>query len=237
MNKKIKFLTPILCGTLLASGLALTNAQASSIKNDTTKVQSYYSYPETYQDYNYYTTLSEDVVQKLENYCAESPSHRTELAVNNFLQDNNLTSSSVANTISYELAYWINSTARAQDYGNGLTVLKVPDSLVRVTIIPNDQYNYDYNFYTKISVADADKISGYIDNPNLTVSQLASYLVNNNIMGWSYANKVAPLLLYAGHGVFKSQGRINYLNARGGGILVLQSKTNPDVLVLAPWQI
>lgn len=241
MNKKIKLLTPILCGALLSSSLALTSVQAADVKNGATnKVASTQNYGETYTDFNYYATISEYNLKRILNYFNASRSNQTESAVHDFLVDNNITSNSVANIISYEFRdYLSHGIAEAQDYGNGITFLKVPNiNLIRITIVPNDQYNYDYRLYTKILSLDAYKVSDYIsDNPNLTTSQLTNYLINNNIVSSTYASKVAPLLLGARNGKYTTQGRINYLNWNGNpgcGILVLQSKTNPNVLVLAP---
>ncbi len=231
MNKKIKFLTPTLCGLLLASSLSVINVQAKQCNTDT-KIQFKNNIfasavNENYSRFFTYCTISHEDVTKILNYYKNPQGQE----LSEFLVNNRIVDISHANLIGHALNEFKDKSLKCEDRGNGIKFLKPYDcgNLVRMTIAPNNTSASNYTQYCRISNANSWDILFYMnENKNFTVNQLASHILQIGVSSdATVANKVASLIMQ--DGTEKFSGEFN------AGVYVLKSDDN--VLVITPIQV
>lgn len=231
MNKKIKLLTPVLCGVLLSSSLVLTRVEAKQCNTDTNiqfKNDIFASaVNENYSRFYTYCTISHEDIIKILNYY-KNPAGQE---LSTFLVNNGIVDISHANIIGHALYEFQNKSLKYADRGNGVKFLKPYDcgNLVRMTIAPNNTYATNYTQYCRISNANSWKILYYMnENKNFSVYQLANYLGEIGVTSdETVANRVASLIIQ--EGTEKFDGALN------AGVYVLKSDDN--VLVITPIQV
>ncbi len=102
MNKKIKLLTPILCGALLSSSLVFTNVQASTpAKNDVKQETNIKSIIPVNQKYSFYCQLPSKALSQIERYVSNNEKPTAD-GIRNILIQNGI-SRIAANNISFSL--------------------------------------------------------------------------------------------------------------------------------------
>ncbi|AZV56815.1 hypothetical protein [Clostridium sp. AWRP] len=101
MNKKLKILSSVICGLALSSGIALTSVQAAPAKiNGNNGISIKAIIPS--QKYSYYTTVSDDIKVKIEDYIYKNGDSSTADGIRNILINGGV-NKTIANNLSFSL--------------------------------------------------------------------------------------------------------------------------------------
>ncbi len=205
MNKKIKFLAPVLCGALLSSSLALTNVHAAPVnKNVKLNISMRSILPN--QKLSTYCTINASAARELDKYVEKNKIDNTVTSdgIRNVLIKNGV-NRQIANTVSYTLyslaakKETVYSFSELYQFEYGLSFLTTGDG--RYSIISNS-FNVDdiksqtYSIYAFLNYEDLADIKSSMDslicgNRNYAEVLAEDFIKNNIFQEYDVAFNVA----------------------------------------------
>ncbi|AWI04072.1 hypothetical protein [Clostridium drakei] len=189
MNKKIKLLTPVLCGAILSSSLALTSVQAKVVKNNSNSNISVNSII-TNQKYTYCGKISYDAIEDLEDYFQSNPSNPSIMDIRNILIQNGI-NRSLANNISYSIYDLQMETKKTGGFTIALGIIQYGAEILQaqdgtytlMTIDGENEPIENYSFYGILEPKDIALVRDFVKSGNCTSVQiLAKYMIEKNIV-------------------------------------------------------
>lgn len=254
MNKKVKFLSSIICGLAVSSTITFANVHAQTTNTnfssketivkstDNTMKSGLIQHPvhqvrspmsvnavqsEDYSAYYYMNKADSDKV--VDEFNKGTIKNVDDLK--NFLLKGTIRDKVVARTISNSLFQFCENEIFENAIGsNGVIFLrsaKTPDKFT-ITHSEGPINDFGYTNYYSLSDAAVRKIIAYCDSrPQRNRDEFMNFLVEGNIMSREVANNIGPNLWW-------TDMRIFYNCNDGNGLMALRSIEHPDTFIITP---